>query len=318
MWMRAMLVRRAWRERRAAMQTIRERALAKGTLRSLGCFAAARIGERRRRAAMQTIRERALAMGTLRSLGCFAAARIGERRCINALRVWKQWWTATDRGVAELKHSVAARRRTAALALQANARMRRARAAFERLAAERMTDVVSTAPADAAELVEAAGEKAKGKAAAMAAALTATTSDHAPAQAVVASWAALEAPASQEAQGALEALEGQGTLEAPGETLEEQGPLEADLADGTAQRMLARGWRRWRALRLVNKARELRLRAAEEIARTHRTRAGLAGLLTNSVNALVVMEEEIGFSSASKPRAKSNYRPPRTGLSMFA
>ena len=70
----------------------------------------------------------------------------------------------------------------------------------------------------------------------------------------------------------------------------EDGPQVGEASEAwdriSAQRQLARGWRRWRAAQVVRHARLLRMRAAGDIASKHRRRAGLAALLVHSLNTI--------------------------------
>ena len=86
------------------------------------------------------------------------------------------------------------------------------------------------------------------------------------------------------------------------------------------QRLLARGWRRWRAAQVVRRARLLRLRAAGDIASKRRRRAGLAALLVHSLNTIV--ERQRRHADEAEAKAREPSPPPNAeqsvSLSQFA
>ena len=78
----------------------------------------------------------------------------------------------------------------------------------------------------------------------------------------------------------------------------------------TYQRILARGWRRWRSMQVVQRARMLRLRAASDIADNRRRRAGLS--------AFVVHMLQEAHHDVAPMKEGPNLQEPELALSQFA
>lgn len=78
----------------------------------------------------------------------------------------------------------------------------------------------------------------------------------------------------------------------------------------TYQRILARGWRRWRSMQVVHRARMLRLRAASDIADNRRRRAGLSAFVVH------MLQEAHHHVAAMKEGL--NLQKPEFALSQFA